>query len=271
MSKISKYLKLDKNILLEYIYNDGNLISEPYKIIVNSKYKTYSYASGDSSVTNNTTKNQLFKIDSISNRWGKIDTNNYSFLQVKDYSSGTPTRFDTVKIHLPINWTFGEYIGFYIRVYAYDNTNTKTYDISNFYFDISDVSTTDILNLSAPPLLFQEKLWGKYISIDIPSVNVIASQLNGLLPKEDSLNYYLTNGDGLNSTSPIFIDFHFINQKQTINDITSYILSSNITAVVPQTPEFDKIGLVVEHSSNGDYFEIYGVYNDTINGFSKFI
>ena len=37
MAKISKYLKLDKDILLEYIYNDGNLIAEKYKILLDSR------------------------------------------------------------------------------------------------------------------------------------------------------------------------------------------------------------------------------------------
>ena len=43
MSKVSKYVKLDKNILLEYIYNDGNLIVESYNILVNTKNKTQQY------------------------------------------------------------------------------------------------------------------------------------------------------------------------------------------------------------------------------------
>jgi hypothetical protein len=51
MSKISKYVKLDKNILLEYTYNDGNLISEPYNVLVNSKYKSQSYLAADTSAT----------------------------------------------------------------------------------------------------------------------------------------------------------------------------------------------------------------------------
>ena len=61
MSKISKYIKLDKNILLEYIYNDSNLISEPYSILVNSKYKTNAYMGNPSSITGNDINNQLFK------------------------------------------------------------------------------------------------------------------------------------------------------------------------------------------------------------------
>jgi hypothetical protein len=271
MPKVSKYVKLDKNILLEYIYNDSNLISESYNILVNSKYRNQSYVASISSVTNNTKDNQLFKVDTLSNRYGLIDTNYYSFLQEKTYSSGNPIQHDTIKIHLPINWTFGEYLGFYIRVYAFDSSNMKTYDLSNFYFDMTDVNQTYLLNFSSPPLLFQEKLWGKNISMDIPALNAISSQLTGSDPKEDSINYNLTNGDGLSTTSPIFIDFHFINNIQTINNVSTYLLSSNSTTTISQTPEYENLGLVIQHATNGDYFEIYGIYADTIAGFKKFI
>ena len=271
MSKISKYVKLDKNVLLEYTYNDNNLITESYNILVNSKYKSQSYLAASTSTTSNSALNQLFKLDTVSNRYGKIDTSYYSFLQEKNYSVGNPIKHDTLKIHLPINWTFGEYLGFYIRVYAFDSINSVTYDISNFYYDMTDINQTYLLNYTSPPLLFQEKLWGKNITIEIPALNEISSQLSGGLPKADSINYNLTNGNGLSMTSPIFIDFHFINNIQTINSVSTYLLAPNLTTTIPQTPEFEKLGLVVEHSTNGDFFEIYGVYNDTLSGFKKFI
>lgn len=271
MSKISKYVKLDKNVLLEYTYNDNNLITESYNILVNSKYKSQSYLASDTSITANSISNQLFKLDTVSNRYGKIDTSYYTFLQEKNYSVGNPIQHDTLKIHLPINWTFGEYLGFYIRVYAFDSINSVTYDISNFYYDMTDINQTYLLNYTSPPLLFQEKLWGKNITIEVPSLNEISSQLTGGVPKEDSINYNLTNGNGLSMTSPIFIDFHFINNIQTINNVSTYLLASNLTTTIPQTPEFEKLGLIVEHSTNGDFFEIYGVYNETLSGFKKFI
>ena len=271
MSKLSKFIKLEKNILLEYIYNDTNLIAEPYNILVNSKYKSNSYIAGSTSITHNIQSNQLFKIDTISSRYGKVDTNNNSFLQLKNYASGNPIQHDTIKIHIPISYLFGEHLGFYIRVYAFDSINSVTYDLSNFYFDMTDISQNGLLNFTSPPLLFQETLWGKNISVDIPSLNYISSQLTGGFPKENSINFNLTNGNGLSTTSPIFIDFHFIDNKQTINNVQTYLLSANVTTTVPQTPEYEKLGLVIEHSSNGDFFEIYGVYNDTISGFKKFI
>jgi hypothetical protein len=176
-----------------------------------------------------------------------------------------------LKVHLPINWTFGEYLGFYLRVYAFDTTNQVRFDLSNFYFDMTDVSQSYLLNYSAPPLLFQEKLWGKNIQIEIPSLNQIALQLTNNLPTANSINANLTNGVGLNMFSPIFIDFQFIKAIQTVNAVTTYLVDAPVSTSIPQTPEFENLGLKIEHSPNGDFFEIYGTYNDTIAGFKKFI
>jgi hypothetical protein len=271
MSKISKFVKLDKNILLEYVYNDGNLISESYDILVNSKDRIRSYMATDSSGTGNTKSNQLFRLDAINNRYGKINPDNYSFLQVNNYSASIPIRHDTLKFHVPINWTFGEYLGFYIKVYTYDTLNQVTYDISNFYFDMTDVSQQYLMNYTSPPLLFQEKLWGKNIKIEAPAISEIAAQRVDNRPKENSINANLTSGNGLSLTSPIFIDFQFITNIQTINGITTYLTTPKVTTTIPQNPEFERLGLKVEHSVNGDFFEIYSTYNDTIAGFKQFI
>jgi len=271
MAKISKYIKLDKDILLEYIYDNNNLLSESYSILVDSKNNRLSYISNSSSITKNIIENQLFQIDGISNKYGLVDTEYYSYLQTKDFASGIPIQYDSVKIHLPISWTFGENLGFYIRVWSYDTINSKTYELTNFFYEVSDPSKTDILDYTSPPILFQEKLWGKNVEVLIPSLNALSHQLVLNQPKPNSINYNLTNGSGLSINAPIFIDFHFIQGKQIINNITTYILGSKIATSVPQAPEFERLGLMVEHSKNGDFFEIYGTYNDTINGFSKFI
>jgi hypothetical protein len=271
MAKISKYLKLDKDILLEYIYNDGNLIAEKYKILLDSRDRRQSYIGDSDGTTGNTPNNQLFRLDSISSKYAVVDPTYYSYLQYKEYSAGIPIRHDTIKIHIPINWTFGEHLGFHIKVYTFDRTNTITYDVSNFFFDMTNTNQSYLLNYTTPPLFFQEKLWGKSIPIEIPAVSEISSQLNGEVAKADSINYNLTNGIGLSTTSPIFIDFYFIEGIQTINGRTSYILGPKTTTTLPQTPEFERLGLKVEHSKNGDFFEIYGTYNDSIGEFKKFI
>jgi hypothetical protein len=271
MAKISKYVKVHKDILLEYIYNDGNLIGEAYDILVNTRDQKLSYIAGDTSGTGNVVGNQLFKIDQIANKYGKIDTNYYSFLQLRNYGSSIPVRHDTIKVHLPINYTFGEYLGFYIRVYAFDYQNRETYDLSNFYFDMTDVGQQHLLNFSAPPLLFQEKLWGKNVQIEIPAVSEVAAQRVNDRPKDNSINSNLTNGTGLSLTAPVFIEYQFITAIQTINGVTTYLTTPKTVVNVPQSPEFEKLGVVIAESTQGDFFEIYGTYNDSIGEFNQFI
>ena len=275
MAKISKYVKLDKDILLEYIYNDGNMISDQYKILVDSRSNKRSYIAYDGSSTGNTNikgqENQLFMLDYVSGRFGKVNPDYYSYLQYKEFGAGIPIRHDTIKVHIPINWTFGEHLGFYIRVYTLDETNTNPFELSNFYFDMTNVSQQYLLNYSTPPLMFQEKLWGKNIQLEIPAVNEVAAQKTNESPKENSINYNLTNGIGLSITAPIFVDFYFIDGIQKVNGITSYILASKVTTTIPQAPEFERLALMVKHSTEGDFFEIYGTYNDNIAEFKKFI
>ena len=275
MAKISKYVKLDKDILLEYIYNDGNMVGDQYKILIDSRDGRRSYIAGDLSSTGNTNikgqENQLFRLDSVSGRYGIVNPDYYSYLQYKEFGASIPVRHDTIKVHIPINWTFGEHLGFYIRVYTLDETNTNPFEISNFYFDMTNVSQQYLMNYSTPPLLFQEKLWGKTIQIEVPAINEIAAQKTDGLPKEDSINSNLSNGIGISLTAPIFIDFFFIDGIQKVNGITTYILANKVTTTIPQASEFERLALVVQHSSEGDFFEIYGTYNDNIAEFKKFI
>ena len=275
MAKISKFVKLDKDILMEYIYNDGNMIGDQYKILVDSRDNRRSYIAGDLSSTGNTNikgqENQLFRLDQVSGRYGIVNPDYYSYLQYKEFGASIPVRHDTIKVHIPINWTFGEHLGFYIRVYGLDETNTNPFEISNFYFDMTNVSQQYLLNYSAPPLLFQEKLWGKNIKIEIPAINELAAQKVDGLPKNDSINSNLSNGIGLSITAPIFVDFYFIDGIQKVNGITSYILAGKVTTTIPQAPEFERLALMVQHSTEGDFFEIYGTYNDNIAEFKKFI
>lgn len=269
--RISKYIKVDKDILLEYIYDDNNLIGEPYKLLVDIQKDEWTYLSGDSSVTKNTQPNQLFQLDSVTNKYGIVNTSQYNFLQVKDYAGGFPIKYDTIKLHMPTNYTFGEHIGCHIEVFTYDYDNKKKYYLSKFFFEFTDPNTTNLLDYSTPPLYFQEKLWGKNISINIPATNAISNQRENGKPKANSVNANLTNSYGLSLTAPIFIDFQFINTTQTINSVKTYTLGSKVSVSTPQTPEFERLGVGIVESTQGDFFEINGLYNNSVGEFKQFI
>jgi hypothetical protein len=268
--RVSKYINLDANILMEYIYDDANLISEPYDILINTKDVKNSFLS-TSSGSLNTIGNQLFLIDPITRTYGITDTNNYSFLQVNNYSSGYPLRYDIIVLHLPINYVFGNYIGFYLKVYGLDKNNSVPYDLCNFFFDVTDVDTKSYINYTNPPFIYNETLWGKEITILIPALNAISNQVNANITIPNSLNFNLTNGVGMSQQSPIFFEFSFINKSQTINNVTTYLLAPKVLTNVPQVPEFQNLGVVIEPADDGDYFQIYGVYNGTIAEFNTWI
>jgi hypothetical protein len=270
MAKISKYVKLDKDVLMEYIYDDGNVISDRYKLLTDSRNSKVSYIADDTSSTGNIQANQLINLDLIESKYGRVDQTLYSYVMLSNYPAA-PLRHDTLRFHIPINWTFGEYLGFYIKVYTFDSSNTLTYNLSNFYFDITDISKQNLMEYNSPPLLFHQKLWGKSVSIEIPSVSQISAQIANDVPRPNSLNSNISGVFGINSSSPIMIDFFFIEGIKTINGVSTYTIGQKLTTSVPQSPEFESLGLMIENSPNGDFFEIYGTYNGNITEFNKFI
>ena len=109
------------------------------------------------------------------------------------------------------------------------------------------------------------------MKILIPSVTKISDQRRFNITTSNSINFNLSDGIGLSKTSPIFLDYHFIDSVDNVGGNSFFNLSPRQTVVVPQTPEFEKLGVKIEESSQGDFFLIYGVYNGTLGDFENFI
>ena len=228
--------------------------------------------------SNNIIDNQLFEIDPVSRTYGIVGetvgntlNTNYSFLQINNYASGYPLRYDTIVIHFPINYTFDQYIGFYLKSYAFDYKNVNTYDLCDFYFDITNYLTSNLIEYTNPPMLYQQVLWGKQITILIPALYAISNQRQNNIVIPNSVNYNLTGGIGLSQQSPIFLEFSFINISQTINNVKTYLLAPQILTNVPQIPDFQQLGVMIQPATDGDYFQIFGVFNNNIADFNMWM
>ena len=267
--KASKFIKVDNNVLVEYIYNSNNNVAEDYAILTNRKTSEVQFVSSDS-LYKNTINNQLFQIDALNNKYVTSDLSKYSYLQSKDFAGSTYIRYDIIKIYLPVNYVFDEYKGFKIKAYTFDYANETEIALSNYFFDISDYNRTYEMDFENPPILFNEKLWGKSITIQIPAISALALQRDSNIAKTDSMNYNL-NTSGLSTTAPIILDFSFISGIETISGVKYYKLSEQNTISFPQSPEYDSLSCKIQHSTNGDYFEIFGIYNGTQAEFVKFI
>ncbi len=285
----SKFITIDENILLEYIYDDDNLIGEPYNILTNTITALRCFVSADElnnsrrgyKKTNNTLYNQIYRIDAVQGRYGKVplvstqantvNVEKTSFLQIQNYPTSIPIRYDKVKVHLPVDYTFGDNKGFALRIYTYDFNDQYQYELSNYYFDMTDVEQNYKLEFSSPLLYQNEKSWGKYLEIQIPSVTKISDQRVQNVTRENTINYNLTNGTGISKNAPVFIDFQFISSIDTVRGDQFFNLFDKKTVVVPQTPDFENLGVVIDESPQGDFFLIYGTYNGTIAEFENWI
>lgn len=267
--KTSKYIKVDNNVLIEYIYDDNNNVAENYQTITDKRNGSTQFLSTIPAYKN-TLDNQLYTVDPIQNKTTKIDLEKYNFLQLKDYAGSTFVRYDIIRFYFPNNYVFNEFKGFNVNAYVYDYDNSSTITLSNYFFDITNPATSTDMDFISPPLLFQEKLWGKAITIQIPSPYILGLQRDGGVPKQNSINQSLS-ADGVSLTSPIFLDFSFITKIDIVNGENQYYLDSERTVSFPQVPDFQNLAVMIKHSDAGDFFEIYGIYNSNQAEFVKFM
>jgi len=284
--RTSKFVRIDPNVLLEYIYDDGNLISEPYSIVYNTNTQVYSFLSSlpetknyiaDKTVLSNgqlqtvSYTNQLVKLDDIQGQYGLLSLSNYSFIQKRDYGISIPIRYDKIRVWIPTNYVFEDMYGFSLRVFTLDFNNQKFIDLSNYFFNISDPNQSDEMEYSNPPLIEYQVPWGKYIEIQFPSPDKVSDQRRNNITRDNTINYNLSEGIGLSKDAPVFVEFQFISGVQKVNNNTYYNLSQKRSVSFPQTPEFQKFGVVIEHSTQGDFFLIYPIYNGSLGEFNQFI
>lgn len=285
--RISKFIKVDKDVLLEWIYDDDNFIAEDYRIIIDTLKDTRAFSQTENTgvipnTTNNESEKQLFSLDVATNKWGIVDsnpdTNRYTFLQFQQFPGNVPHRYDIIRLHFPVNYTFKDKIGCLLNVNLMTSDQTKRYPLTNYHYDQTDPNrSVSEMTLAAPPFLFQEVLWGKYIEISVPSPSTVINDVEisggNRVPRDGGIHKNLVEDDVnvLSNETPIFINFSFLTKRQEQLSQVSYLTTEPFSTSLPVTPEFEQLGLKIEPSTQGDFFEIFGTFNGTISEFNKFI
>ena len=272
-----KYLNLNDNVLLEWEYSSQN-ISESFTIWSDLTKNTRNFLS----TTNlNDIDHNLFVIDAVSKKYSKVDPTKFNFIKIQDYSTA-PMLYDKITLYFPSNYNFSIYYGFYLKIQALNYLGKTMYPLSNFYFDKSQAQSIDgtieyadkLMDL-ATPFIYNQKEWGKYITYLVPSVyetsnqRLVSNTSNVIL--QDSVNDHLTNGVGLNLNSPIYLEFSFISSKQIVFNVPYYYLSDTYKTSLSIQPEYQTLGVMIEESTQGDYFEIYGVYDNSNENMNNFV
>lgn len=273
MAKISKFIKINDKTLMEWVFDNEQYVSENYKVVTNlNENKKRNFLS----TTNiNNKEHSLFKLDSVLKKYAVINTSKYNFLQEQDYSS-SPVQYDTVRLYFPTtyNFLFEGYVGLYLKIFSYGYYNKEIYELSNIFFDSTLTTSSGLTNL-AIPFMYDEQQWGKYYEFKIPSVDYLSNQRNisstGNTVWENSINDNLTLGEGLSQTSPIFVDFSYLNSKETVLGSTYYYASESYRTSFPKSPEYNTLAVNITESTEGDFFEIYGMYAGSRENLDNFI
>lgn len=274
MATNSRFIQVHQDVLIEYIQDDQFYYEEDYSIINDIKNNTnfFSFSKDISDTTNyNKLPKQLYLIDKLINKYGISDPDNKTFLQESKFVNNQPIIYDKVKIWFPIHYTFPNNIGFYLRTYTGGYNSDKYFDLSNFYLDTSIPSDFNLIDIEAKAFNMNGKLWGKSITLYIPSIYNESRKRTGSLPTAGTINYNLTNGIGLSQTSPVYFDFRFLYKKNTILNEITYNSQPELITSLSQSPEFNTLGVEIKAASDGDYFTINGLYNGNIGEFDIFM
>ena len=273
MAKVSKFMKLNPNVLMEWIFDSEHYVSENYKVITNlNENKKRSFLS----TTNlNDKNNNLFQLDPVLKKYTLVNTSKYNFLKEQDYSSA-PVQYDKVRVYLPTsyNFTSNGYFGLYLKIFAYGYYNNNIYEISNIFFDATNTTNSGLTNLH-PSFIYDEQEWGKYYEFQVPSIDYVSNQRivsnTGNTVWLNSINDNLTLGEGLSQTGPIFVNFQYLNSKEVVLGSTYYYAAEAYRSSFAKAPEYNTLAVVIQESTEGDFFEIFGTYGESNQNLDNFV
>lgn len=275
MAVSSRFIKVHPDALIEWIQDDSFFYADNYSIIKDTLNNQTSFAFSANATdpfNYNKIPDQLYLIDGVINKFGIANPAVKPFLQETQYGNNSPSRFDKIKIWFPIHWTFPNVAGFSLKMWSLNYDNTLPYYLSNFDLDTTIPGNLSKIQDEPVPFRQGERLWGKTITIYVPSVYAEALNRTFNAPTLGTINHNLTNGiGGLSQTAPIFIDFRYLTSKSIILGETTFLSTPPLVVSIPQAPEYNNLAAQIVEATDGDYFLINGSYNGSLGEFDQFM
>ena len=287
MASTSKYIQLNPQILLEYIYQDPALptvidtdangarimilndtytgtnfmFTEDNPFVPTGNYRTYS------AIPINTNRNRYaYLTTNVALNYLDFDTNLPDVASLLAQLTTVPNipvnnvQYDTVRLHLVSGFSFAtQGDGFIFEVQFTDKAGKKQNLTSIAYLN------TDSYEVINPDeFVVGERLYTRYIELKLPSLSYLNSVSTVSPLVTTTLPYALTNGKGVKNTSMIDFGLKTITSTETVNGYKFFLTGNDVTASISMADEYSGLSAVVQESANGDYFELYGNFNGDI-------
>ena len=289
MADSTKYFQLTPEILVEYNYNDINIVNNQNgeaKHIIDlgeDKFKAMVVQNGFCSTNTfllpQDKEHFVLPINKSESRfiqyyngrreltYGHSDFNSTLVSQ----SSGNDDKnddilIDTFKLHFTSKNYFGDYDGFIISVTVYDKIKNKV-GLLSYY-----IKRTDNIKLNDSPVLINQKLYTTYLEFTIPSVSALVHsvELKEELPGEDNLVRKLFSHQIMDNT-PIIMNIYGVKSTYKDNNYEYYNTEKINSIFIPIVDKSNHIEVKVEKATDGDYFVIHPVVDNNRVSFSDYI
>ena len=287
MASTSKYIQLNPQILLEYIYQDPSAptvidtdLNGARVMILNNSYTNTNFMFTEDNPfvpTGNYRTYSAIPINGNRTRYAYLTANDV--LNYLDYDTNLPDvgsllaqlttppnipvealQYDTVRLHLVSGYSFASQgDGFIFEVQFTDKQGRKQNLTSIAYLN---TDSYEVINPNE--FVVGERLYTKYIELKIPAISYLNDVTISNPSVATTLSYLMSYGAGVATNTMIDFSLKTIVTTETINSYKYFLTGDNKSVSINRTDEYSGLSSVVQESTNGDYFELYGQYNGDI-------
>lgn len=278
----SRYVQLSDWLLLEYIYTANQPDDKNFDTSSVGVYKISNNITGEYQFVNLGTPNNgihptgncldwsMTAVNSTQSKWAstKIGSGNNIFsvnsdIVLSDISDNMQNiHYDTIKVHILSGYNFEGLDGFGLEIIFKENSK-KDFKAGSYCFS-ADLTTQGI-TFNPTPIILAEKMYDKYLSFSIPSLQFVQNEYWQNPSNTYNLGYHFShvttpennNPGGYLKDSPILINLIELVNVTNIDDIDYFDIRNKYSASIQSSDSFSNLGCTIKESSDGDYFEYY--------------
>lgn len=171
--------------------------------------------------------------------------------------------YDSIRLHLKSGFSFAArgFQGFLFEVSAQRNTGVENLLTQLVYLNQSNYEYSN-----PKPFILGETLWSKFINLKVPTLVNQNAEFNDRFYGDGTIG-----SSDLNVTSNYGIRFALLDELKTIEGFDYVYTGEENRFTVSREDEFADFTVVVEDADDGDYFNIYGEKDNSINNFEGHI
>ena len=256
--KTIRYINITQNILIKYEASYAS--SQPLSYLndqiehlgIKSQYDNRSYYYNGKDIVNNSKQSGLIftnnKLVSLSSNYNDYDHKLTNTNQSAISPSPDGVIFDKFTVYFRAGYTIQDVEGLCIEISTLGTTSNLVLCLQRILQE--DLDATTIL---ASPLLINESLWTRSITIDVPSIGAA-------LDSSNSANVNLNTSLGVTTITNGLLSIKLYNllSSSNIAGHVHYSYNSIANATISQQKKYNNLQCIVEESTNGDFFELYG-------------